>query len=134
LHADKPGRFSLAYDAIEPLRPAIEASVFSFIRSNRFGANDFIRVRDAHGSLRIAESFLHVLLSECAPPSRFISDAATRMIEIILAAPRQGEFACSVDASATSTELALRSAAAASRTAIRDLAHRPWAASADSAF
>jgi CRISPR-associated protein Cas1 len=92
LHADKPGRFSLAYDAIEPLRPAIEASVFRFIGSNRFGANDFIRIRDAHGSLRLAESFLRVLLSECALPSCFISDAAARMIEIILAAPRQGEF------------------------------------------
>jgi CRISPR-associated protein Cas1 len=92
LHADKPGRFSLAYDAIEPLRPAIEASVFRFIRSNRFGANDFIRIRDAHGSLRLAESFLRVLLSECAPPAHFITDAAARMIELVLAAPRQGEF------------------------------------------
>lgn len=92
LHADKPGRFSLAYDAIEPLRPAIEASVFRFIRSNRFGADDFIRIRDARGSLRLAETFLRVLLSECGPPSRFISDAAARMIELILAAPCQGEF------------------------------------------
>jgi CRISP-associated protein Cas1 len=92
LHADKPGRFSLAYDAIEPLRPAIEASVFGFIRSNRFGVDDFIRVRDARGSLRLAETFLRVLLSECAPPARFISDAAARIIELILAAPCQGEF------------------------------------------
>lgn len=92
LHADKSGRFSLAYDAIEPLRPMIEASVFGFIRSNRFGANDFIRVRDAHGSLRLAETFLRVLLSECAPSSRIISDAATRTIELILIAPCQGEF------------------------------------------
>jgi CRISP-associated protein Cas1 len=91
LHADKPGRFSLAYDAIEPLRPAIEASVFRFIRSNRFGANDFIRIRDAHGSLRLAESFLRVLLSECAPPYRSINEAAARMIELILAAPSQSE-------------------------------------------
>jgi CRISP-associated protein Cas1 len=91
LHADKPGRFSLAYDAIEPLRPAIEASVFGFIRSNRFGVDDFIRIRDARGSLRLAESFLRVLLSECAPPSRSIDEAAARMIELILAAPRQSE-------------------------------------------
>jgi CRISP-associated protein Cas1 len=89
LHADKPGRFSLAYDAIEPLRPAIEASVFRFIRSNRFGVDDFIRVRDARSSLRLAESFLRVLLSECAPPSRLVSDAAARMIDLILAAPCQ---------------------------------------------
>jgi CRISPR-associated protein Cas1 len=92
LHADKLGRFSLAYDAIEPIRPGLEASVFRFIRAHQFGANDFIRIRDARGSLRLAESFLRVLLSECAPPSRFISDAAARMIKIILAAPRQGEF------------------------------------------
>jgi CRISPR-associated protein Cas1 len=91
LHSDKPGRFSLAYDAIEPLRPVIEASVFRFIRSNRFGVDDFIRLRDARGSLRLAESFLRVLLSECAPPTRDISDAATRMIELILAAPREAE-------------------------------------------
>jgi CRISPR-associated protein Cas1 len=91
LHSDKPGRFSLAYDAIEPLRPAIEASVFKFIRSNRFGIDDFIRIRDARGSLRLAESFLRVLLSECAPPSRNISDAASQIIELILAAPRQAE-------------------------------------------
>jgi CRISP-associated protein Cas1 len=91
LHSDKPGRFSLAYDAIEPLRPAIEASVFGFIRSNRFGVDDFMRIRDACGSLRLAETFLRVLLSECAPPARNISDAATQMIELILAAPRQAE-------------------------------------------
>jgi CRISPR-associated protein Cas1 len=92
LHADTPGRFSLAYDAIEPLRPMIEASVFGFIRPNRFGANDFISVRDARGSLRLAEAFLRVLLSECAPPSRSISDAAAQMMELILAAPHQGQF------------------------------------------
>jgi len=30
LHADKVGRFSLAFDAIEPLRPFIEKAVFGF--------------------------------------------------------------------------------------------------------
>lgn len=65
--------------------------MFRFIRSSRFGVDDFISLRDARGSLRLAESFLRVLLSECAPLARNISDAATRMIELILAAPREAE-------------------------------------------
>lgn len=31
LHADKPGRASLAYDALEPLRPIIDAKVAKWI-------------------------------------------------------------------------------------------------------
>ena len=46
LHADKPGRWSLAYDAIEPLRPTIERSVFDFVRKHQFGANDFILMKE----------------------------------------------------------------------------------------
>ena len=31
LHSDKKGRNSLVWDAIEPLRPAIDAKVFEFV-------------------------------------------------------------------------------------------------------
>jgi CRISP-associated protein Cas1 len=125
LHADKPGRFSLAYDAIEHLRPVIEARVFDFIRSNRFGADDFIRIRDAHGSLRLAESFLRVLLGECAPPSRVISDAAARMTELILTAPRQREFENSAE-SARNVKRAGATISDSESGHSTDLAHRPW--------
>ena len=38
LHSDKKGRNSLVWDAIEPLRPAIDANVFAFVRTNSRGA------------------------------------------------------------------------------------------------
>ncbi len=40
LHADKPGRFSLTYDAIQPLRPFIEAKTFAFLARHQFAASD----------------------------------------------------------------------------------------------
>jgi CRISPR-associated endonuclease Cas1 len=39
-------RWPLAYDAIEPLRPHIEAAVFDFIDDRAFGPDEFIRVND----------------------------------------------------------------------------------------
>ena len=36
LHSDKKGRNSLVWDAIEPLRPAIDAKVFEFVAKHEF--------------------------------------------------------------------------------------------------
>ena len=88
LHADKPGRWSLAWDAIEPLRPSIEASVFAFIRSHQFSGGDFIRVQDARGNIRLGSNLLRVVIAECAPSRTLLNDAARWMIELILSAPR----------------------------------------------
>ena len=41
LHSDKKGRNSLVWDAIEPLRPAIDARVFAFVASREFARSDF---------------------------------------------------------------------------------------------
>jgi hypothetical protein len=87
LHADAKGRWSLAFDAIEPLRPAIEAAVFAFVRKYQFSGNDFIRVRDARGSIRIAPNLLRVILADCAPSRPTIDDTARDMLALILAAP-----------------------------------------------
>ena len=49
LHSDKHGRNSLVWDAIEPLRPLIDARVFKFIASREFGRSDFPQAgRNAH--------------------------------------------------------------------------------------
>jgi hypothetical protein len=49
LHSDKKGRNSLVWDAIEPLRPEIDARVFKFIASCEFGRSDFPQAgRNAH--------------------------------------------------------------------------------------
>ncbi len=89
LHVDAKGRFSLAFDAIEPLRPIIEAAVFAFVRKYQFSGNDFIRVRDARSSIRIAPNLLRVILADCAPSRALIDDAARAMIALIEAAPRE---------------------------------------------
>jgi len=83
LHADKNGRFSLAWDAIEPLRPAIERSVFAFAARHQFSGADFLRVKDATGSLRLHGALLRVLLAECAPSHRHLADAARFLVETI---------------------------------------------------
>jgi CRISP-associated protein Cas1 len=82
LHADKPGRWSLAWDAIEPLRPMIEARTFRFVARERFTPDDFIRASD--GSLRLAPGLLSAVLDDCAPPSQPLAQCVrwlTRLIE-----------------------------------------------------
>ena len=49
LHSDKHGRNSLVWDAIEPLRPLIDALVFKFIAQREFTRSDFPQAgRNAH--------------------------------------------------------------------------------------
>jgi CRISPR-associated protein Cas1 len=49
LHSDKHGRNSLVWDAIEPLRPEIDARVFKFIAQKEFVRSDFPQAgRNAH--------------------------------------------------------------------------------------
>jgi CRISPR/Cas system-associated endonuclease Cas1 len=51
LHSDKKGRNSVVWDAIEPLRPEIDARVFKFIASREFRRSDFPQAgRNAHRS------------------------------------------------------------------------------------
>ena len=41
-HADAPGRLSLSYDVIEPLRPRVDACVFRFLKSRPFDRKEFV--------------------------------------------------------------------------------------------
>jgi CRISPR-associated endonuclease Cas1 len=81
LHADKPGRWSLAWDAIEPLRPMIEARTFRFVARERFTPDDFIRVPD--GSLRLAPGLLSAVLDDCAPPSQPLAQCVRWLARLI---------------------------------------------------
>ena len=83
LHADKAGRWSLAWDAIEPLRPMIEARLFRFAARERFAAADF--VRSADGSIRLAPGLLSAVLNECAPPSHTLAQAVRWLARMIAA-------------------------------------------------
>jgi CRISP-associated protein Cas1 len=84
LHSDKPGRWSLAYDVIEPLRPLIERSVFGFIGRYQFGSNDFIRAND--GSIRLADNLLRVVIADTALSGRILDAAVDWVIGLIRAA------------------------------------------------
>ena len=88
LHADKPGRWSLAWDAIEPLRPTIEARLFRFVARERFAPDDFIRAPD--GSLRLAPGLLSAVLNECAPPSEPLAQCV-RWLARLIASTTNGE-------------------------------------------
>jgi CRISPR-associated protein Cas1 len=81
LHSDKPGRWSLAYDAIEPLRPLIESRVFDFIRNHQFGSNDFVLARD--GQIRLMDNLLRVVIAETAVSGRILDAAVNWMIDLI---------------------------------------------------
>ena len=48
LHQDKPHRHSLVFDALEPLRPLIDAKVRAFIEGNVFDRGDFLRLPGGH--------------------------------------------------------------------------------------
>jgi CRISP-associated protein Cas1 len=81
LHADKPGRWSLAYDAIEPLRPTIERSVFDFVRKHQFGANDFILMMN--GSIRLMDNLFRSVVAETAVSSRTLDGVVSWLIALI---------------------------------------------------
>jgi CRISPR-associated protein Cas1 len=81
LHADKAGRWSLAYDAIEPLRPTIERSLFDFVRKHQFSASDFILIKG--GSIRLMDNLFRTIIAETAVPARALDGAVTWLLTLI---------------------------------------------------
>jgi CRISPR-associated protein Cas1 len=81
LHSDRKGRNSLVWDAIESLRPEIDARVFKFIASREFGRSDFPQAgRNAH---RIDRAIIAELLREALLPWKGIEGAARWMARTI---------------------------------------------------
>jgi hypothetical protein len=86
LHSDKKGRNSLVWDAIEPLRPEIDARVFKFIASREFGRSDFPQAgRNAH---RLNRALIAELLRNAILPWLRINAAARWVAETIVMAVR----------------------------------------------
>jgi hypothetical protein len=82
LHNDKHGRNSLVWDAIEPLRPEIDARVFKFIASREFRRSDFPQAgRNAH---RIDRAIIAELLRVSLLPWERHEDAARWMEKTIV--------------------------------------------------
>jgi CRISPR-associated protein Cas1 len=81
LHSDKTGRNSLVWDAIEPLRPVIDARVFRYIEAREFKRNDFIQT--SASAYRLERDIITELLTKVSLPQAEIDDAADFMLRII---------------------------------------------------
>jgi CRISP-associated protein Cas1 len=81
LHSDKKGRNSLVWDAIEPLRPAIDAKVFAFIEAHEFARRDF--PQSGYNVHRLSRDVTQLLLHSASLPGRDTDGAAEWMMRTI---------------------------------------------------
>jgi CRISPR/Cas system-associated endonuclease Cas1 len=82
LHSDKKGRNSIVWDAIEPLRPAIDAKVFAFVEAHEFARRDF--PQSGYNVHRLSRDMTQLLLHCASLPSSEIEDAADWMVTMIV--------------------------------------------------
>ena len=89
LHSDKKGRNSLVWDAIEPLRPAIDAKVFAFVEAYEFARSDF--PQSGYNVHRLSRDVTQLLLHRGSLPKSEIEGTADWMVRTIVrcAAPRE---------------------------------------------
>ena len=81
LHSDKAGRNSLVWDAIEPIRPVIDAKVFEFIAEHEFARSDFPQA--GANVFRLSREVTQLLLHRSSLPRREIEGVAEWMVNII---------------------------------------------------
>ena len=81
LHSDKKGRNSLVWDAIEPLRPAIDTKVFAFIEAHQFARRDF--PQSGYNVHRLSRDVTQLLLHSASLAARDIDDTADWMVRTI---------------------------------------------------
>ena len=81
LHADKRGRNSLVWDAIEPLRPAIDARVFAFIERREFSRSDFKPATP--GILRLDRRLVAELLTGARLKQREVDAACEFIVDLV---------------------------------------------------
>jgi CRISPR-associated endonuclease Cas1 len=76
-------QWALAYDAIELLRPHVEAATFRFISAHKFAPNDFILVSD--GQVKTDSALSRAFLEAAAAPQADVDTAVTRLCRLIRA-------------------------------------------------
>ena len=82
LHSDKKGRNSLVWDAIEPLRPAIDAKVFGLVEAREFARRDF--PQSGYNVHRLSRDVTQLLLHKASLPARDIEESADRLLKTIM--------------------------------------------------
>jgi CRISP-associated protein Cas1 len=81
LHSDKKGRNSLVWDALEGLRPAIDARVFAFLRQREFARSDFPQT--SSNTFRLSRDVIGEMLTQVCLPEREIAEAADFMLWLV---------------------------------------------------
>jgi CRISP-associated protein Cas1 len=81
LHSDKTGRNSLVWDAIEPLRPIIDARIFRYIESMEFKRSDFVQTTAS--TYRLERDMITDLLTKATLPQAEIDDAVDFILKVI---------------------------------------------------
>jgi hypothetical protein len=69
-------------DAIEQLRPAIDAKVFAFVEAHEFARRDF--PQSGYKVHRLSRDVTQLLLHKASLPAREIEEAAEWMVQMIL--------------------------------------------------
>jgi CRISP-associated protein Cas1 len=81
LHSDRKGRNSLVWDAIEPLRPAIDARVFAYVEQREFARSDFPQT--GRNTFRLSREIIQSMLDQVSLSPDDIGDAADFMLQAI---------------------------------------------------
>jgi CRISPR/Cas system-associated endonuclease Cas1 len=78
----KSPRWPLSYDAIEPLRPHIEAATFGFIERYKFAASDFVIENKTH-AVKFFEPMLNVFVEAVSLPQPLINQTVDFLVQTI---------------------------------------------------
>jgi CRISPR/Cas system-associated endonuclease Cas1 len=78
----KSPRWPLSYDAIEPLRPHIEAATFGFIERHKFAASDFVIENKTH-AVKFYEPMMNVFIEAASLPQSLINQTVDYLVQTI---------------------------------------------------
>jgi len=81
LHADTPGRSSLALDLMEPVRPVVEAHVLELAAGRTFRARDLTETRE--GVCRLLSPFTHELAEIMGGLALVVAPVAERVVSML---------------------------------------------------
>jgi CRISPR-associated endonuclease Cas1 len=78
----KSPRWPLSYDAIEPLRPHVEAATFGFIQRHKFAASDFV-IENKTGAVKFYEPMMNVFIEATSLPQSLINQTVDYLVQTI---------------------------------------------------
>jgi CRISP-associated protein Cas1 len=81
LHADKKGRNSLVWDAVEPLRPAIDKRVFDYIGRREFARSVFIQ--NGATTFRLPRDIISDMFGRVSLSENEIAEAADFVLRMV---------------------------------------------------